>query len=199
MSEKCPTAGVMFARRMRQLRGRRFTHQELADELGRLGTPMSRVTLAKIEAGGKEGAKAGVRTRAANVSLEDVLAISLALGVAPINMLAAEDLTEPVTVTPNTVVTGETVREWVRGERPLPGQDARTFFSTAPEEEWLVANHPAVRTAHLMLQTLENVTGFGTGHQVDDSQRAALMDDLRIQLQRVNDEVGRILQPETVG
>jgi transcriptional regulator with XRE-family HTH domain len=60
-----------------------LTQQQLAQRTAELGHSLNRVTIAKIEAGAKEGARNSDRVRADNVTLADVLVLAAALDTAP--------------------------------------------------------------------------------------------------------------------
>ncbi len=140
------TAGIVFARRLREVRERkRWTQQRLADELDRLGlrspaaNSISRVTLAKIEAGGEEHTSGKNRTRAKNVSLEEVLALSAALGVAPVHMIATPDEGSEdayLQVAPRLELEPDRARRWIRGEEPLRATDKQFFEGQVSADEW---------------------------------------------------------------
>ncbi len=126
--------GEVFAQRMRAVRKRRdLTQAQLADRLEDIGvTGLGRGTLSKIEA--------NVNGRAANVSIQDALAICAALNVAPVHMLAPDseggEWTE-VRVAPKLVRRSTQVRAWIRGEWPLGhDDDPRAFFAEMPPHEF---------------------------------------------------------------
>jgi transcriptional regulator with XRE-family HTH domain len=108
---KVPTVGEVVGRHVRSYRKKLgWTQQDLADETSKLGHPINRVTLAKLEAGG---------TRAANVSLVDTMVLAAALSVPPPLLflpLGEEDL---VAITPAVKVHPHLVLDWVTGEEPF--------------------------------------------------------------------------------
>lgn len=120
------SAGEVFAERLFEVRTRRgWSQEELAERLESAGHKIHRVTLAKIELGG---------TRAKNVSLEDVLAISYVLGVSPLHMFIP--LRGDVYVAVGELVNGdETARRWARGFDTLAYEDVRFFQSERPDRE----------------------------------------------------------------
>jgi hypothetical protein len=76
------------------------------------------------------------------VPLEDVLALSFALGVSPLHMVVPFDPDKRVVVASNAGegqwkpgMTTDVIRQWLRGEEPLPGQDEQVFFSEVPSAE----------------------------------------------------------------
>jgi len=132
------TAGEVFARRMREVRRRRdWSQADLANRLKELGHPIHRVTLTKIEQGGKETASPEARTRAQNVALEDVLAISFALGVSPIHMIVPRQPDARLRVVSGKQAVDQILlRAWLRGESTLLDEDPRFFFSELPLDEF---------------------------------------------------------------
>ena len=143
MEERPPTPGVVFARRMREARERRpWTQQELADELAALGYPISRVTIAKIEQGGEPGARAYNVTRARNVSLEDALAISAALDVAPLALMLPQDDDELVAITPSAqTIAADAARDWIMGNLPIT---AAWSLTDKPGEQGDIIEHRTI-------------------------------------------------------
>lgn len=121
--------GVVFARRMRQIRkAQGMTQTALAERLAELEHPIARSTLNKIESGGP---------RARNVRLEDAVAIAAALNTSPLNMMTPDSNQEFVRVTPAVVEMGAKVRTWLRGYYPLlDDDDLRQFFNVVPDEEF---------------------------------------------------------------
>jgi transcriptional regulator with XRE-family HTH domain len=142
--------GEVFALRLSEVRNRRgWTQQQLSDRLTELRHPIHRVTLAKLEQG---------EMRSRNVPLEDVLAIALALGVAPLHLFVPFEPSRMLSVTPSAQLQPETARQWIRGRRFVdysehegygvgiaqgdrPGwmgddlQQYRFYFSELPPEE----------------------------------------------------------------
>lgn len=111
-----PTGVV--AKRVRELRRRReWSAERLAEELTKLGIEWNRGVVTKLETGRRE-----------SVSVAELLALALALDVAPVNLLVSLD-DQPYQVTPNRVAGADQVRSWVRGQVPLPGVDMRTFLA----------------------------------------------------------------------
>lgn len=173
------TAGMVFARRLREVRTRKgWTQQELADELTRLGMterPISRVTLAKIEAGGEEHTNEKNRTRAQNISVEEALAISVALGVAPVHMVAtpsAEQQDALIEVTPRMRVRPDEARRWIRGEEPLRAAERQFFDSQVAAEEWGQRENRAYRAVN----DLRGVLGHLLSGEASEPREILLQD-----------------------
>ncbi|WP_280837575.1 helix-turn-helix transcriptional regulator [Micromonospora sp. A200] len=121
---------------MRDLRkGRGWSAQRLAEEMTRVGISWDRSIVANLESG---------RRRA--VSVEEWLALSFVLDVAPVHLLVPPtDDQRPATggfveVQPVGTVTTTPgfMRAWVRGQTPISTVDARRYFSEVPESEWQV-------------------------------------------------------------
>ncbi len=111
--------------RIRQLRKRHgFTQQDLADRLNLLGAHTDRAAVAKVELGQR------------GLSLNELFQYALALDVAPVHLVTAPDSEDPIALGPNMECTPGEMRAWVRGQRPFLWQDARTYFSEVPKQEF---------------------------------------------------------------
>ncbi len=114
----------VIARRVREVRSRhQMTAQDLAERMTTLGLPWNRTTVVKLENGRRE-----------NVSVTELLVLAEALATAPVNLLVPVT-DEPYQVTPARTESSDVVREWVRGNKPLPGtstEDQRTFYAEVP-------------------------------------------------------------------
>ena len=125
------TASQVFAESVRIQRKRKgWTLQQLAARLTEIGYPVHWTTVSKLE---KAGTPAG-----RNPKLEDLVAYSIALDVAPVHLLAGSYLPWGTALKLTPSVAGlhpRLTRGWVRGEAPLPEQDHRRYHSeVAPEE-----------------------------------------------------------------
>ncbi len=136
------TAGQTIARRIEEVRKRvrGWSQQDLADAVADIGGArgsLTRTALAKIEAGG---------TRAANLSVEHLLVIAAALGVAPVDLFIPidEDLPDRpsprLKITPGNdarpavTVTADHARAWVTGVGgPPAGGDLLFLLSQRPK------------------------------------------------------------------
>ncbi len=118
---------------VRQRRGRR--QAELAADTEAVGRRMHQTTIARTENAQRD------------VSVEELVALALALNVSPTNLLLPADGDELVAVTPELHVEPLWVRMWFYGQLALPlDADERTFMSEAPDYEWhqyLAKRHPA--------------------------------------------------------
>lgn len=118
------TPVATIAQRVKELRGRRgWTAAQLGAALGKHDVRWDRFTVANLESGKRQ-----------NVTVNELLALALALDVAPVNLLVPLD-DRPYQITPTRTEGADTVRSWVRGEQPLPGTDERTYFAEAPLRE----------------------------------------------------------------
>lgn len=86
-----------------------WSQQDLADELEKLGHPLNRMTLSKIERGARERI----------VSLVDALALAAALNVPPPLLFLPLGVEERVAITPKVVVHPQLVVDWIAGAGPL--------------------------------------------------------------------------------
>jgi transcriptional regulator with XRE-family HTH domain len=111
---------------MREARDRRqWTQADLAQRMTDRGRPTDRTTIAKIETGG---------TRAANVSIAELLVIAAALGVAPIHLIAPREADEGLDVG-TLSLSADDARGWIRGLLLLEDSDPRAFFAEMSERE----------------------------------------------------------------
>lgn len=122
-----PTEAI--AARVRKLREQQgMSAQRLGERLQEVGLPWNRSVVANLESG-----------RRPNVSVEEWLALAYVLQVAPLNLLLPiDDEMTPYFCAPTYAVSVHRVREWIRGEAPLEGQDPRIYFSEVPLKEWHV-------------------------------------------------------------
>lgn len=102
------SVGEVLAERVRRYREQQGLRQEdVADRCVELGYPMSRVTLAKLEAGG---------TRSENASLAEVLVLAAALDVPPPLLFLPLGDDEEMAITPNVTVHPHLVLDWLAGD-----------------------------------------------------------------------------------
>jgi transcriptional regulator with XRE-family HTH domain len=116
-----------LARRVRTLREHQgLTQQELADRLKKLGVPIDRSAVARLERGRR------------GMTVAEMLALALALSVAPVHLLVDPDSDEPITLISHglPLPPAEMIRGWIRGELPIPPQNTRTYFAEAPLSEF---------------------------------------------------------------
>jgi transcriptional regulator with XRE-family HTH domain len=112
--------------RVRQLRDARgWSAMRLAKRLDELGYGrMDRDVIANLENG-----------RRRTVTVEDWLALALALDVAPVHLLVPPRSEDRLLVG-HLEIDPDLARAWVRGETPHPEQDDRVFRTEVPDEEW---------------------------------------------------------------
>jgi transcriptional regulator with XRE-family HTH domain len=117
-----PTQAV--ARQVRAIRERRrMTAAKLAEEMTRVGVKWDRGTVAKLETGRRE-----------NVSVAELLALAAVLSVSPVWLLVPTVDDAPYKATPTQTEPAQVVRNWIRGDRPLPGTDWRLYVAEGPSE-----------------------------------------------------------------
>ncbi len=138
----------------------------LAERVRAEGVPMNRSALANIET-----------RRRADLTLEEVSALAMALNVSPTNLLLPEDDREIVSVTPSRQDRAYFVRQWIYGNMRLPSvagdirdasdRDLDREFQTTAAPEWerrerdeRFARHPvAFAVAELMTYVRDGVLG----------------------------------------
>lgn len=84
---------------------------------------MDRSNLGRIESGRTTG------------QLDNVMALALALGVAPIHLMLPREGEEMVEIAPKRHLDPATAREWVGGMRLLDDSDPLAFFAALPDED----------------------------------------------------------------
>lgn len=135
------TPGQAIARRVREARkARGWSAQQLAERCADLGMPeLDRSTIANIENGRRQ-----------RVGVDELLVLALALGVAPVHLLVPLH-EEWYAVTPEHITGASRVRQWVRGNYPIPPiqndpvlrqADRDTYLSQQPEKEWTPPPEP---------------------------------------------------------
>jgi transcriptional regulator with XRE-family HTH domain len=142
---KAITAGAVFAERLREARNARgWRQQDLADEMGKLGMPMDRTTIAKLEKGQRE------------VRLDELVALAVALDVALVHLVLPIEGDEsspiegdklpvhpthgpPVKLTPKREVDQVKARRWARGDIPLDPANYRSYAEQSPGDKYVSA------------------------------------------------------------
>ncbi|WP_369184127.1 helix-turn-helix domain-containing protein [Streptomyces sp. Y1] len=130
-----PTLSVSdaVALRVKEARNRRgWTMKQLAAACHDVGaTKLTAPVLANIETGRRDAN--GVRRR--ELSIDEVVALAVALDISPMHLLGLPEEAEPgttVLLTPEVSVSdGELLMEWFCGQKALPQSDSRQFYSTA--------------------------------------------------------------------
>lgn len=148
------TPSDVVAKRVREIRRKHgLTVAQLAQRCAELGMPeLTSQAIYNLEAGRKD--RQGRRRRA--VTVDELLALAAVLDVAPVWLLvpADDDDKEPYQVTPTRAELADVVRNWVRGDRPLPGTDWRRYIAEGPSE-WGYYLSPDEWEEHTRLAALE--------------------------------------------
>lgn len=146
--ERTPS-GVVGARVREVRRLRDWTAAQLAERCADLGAPEITSSVVTDLETGRRDKTTGRRRR--NITVDELLVLALALDVAPVHLIAPtypapgwgrqDGRNDPndaqlYAVTSTQEVPVYRVRSWVRGERPLPGTDARLYFTQIPSHEF---------------------------------------------------------------
>jgi transcriptional regulator with XRE-family HTH domain len=112
-------------RRVAELRARRgLSAQKLADRCAEYGMPeLNRSVITNLE-----------NDRRQAVTVDELLTLALALGVAPLHLFIPTDDSARVAITPNSDVDAAYARQWVIGEQPL--LDGETSYHTEVPDGW---------------------------------------------------------------
>ncbi|WP_395105271.1 multiprotein-bridging factor 1 family protein [Actinomadura sp. SCN-SB] len=148
-----PTPSDVVGARVREVRKRRgWTAAQLAARCTEAGAPEITASVVTDLETGRRDKTTGRRRR--NITVDELLALALALDVAPVHLLAP--LKEGAYwVTPGRAVKVGLLRHWIRGHEPLSDKtDRRTFFGEVPEQEW---QPPPPPDAEAMRQFMEFV------------------------------------------
>ncbi len=124
----------VVAARVRLYRKRRGLSQAaLVEEMDRLGHPMERGSLSKLESG---------KTRADNVTLREILVLAAALAVPPPLLFLPLGDDVDIYLTPTTQVDPLLAFRWLCGETPFGhiGADGLAYADNV--REWTVASEP---------------------------------------------------------
>ena len=139
----------VFAEQMRIQRARKgWTQRQLAARLAKLGFLVHQTTVGKWESGERR------------ISLDEALAISVALDVGPAHMVAGSYV-DAAFSRPSIALSQKTppvsarqMRMWVRGQQALWGQDERRYYTEVAPDEWLAIQRAGVMGLHRGLQEL---------------------------------------------
>lgn len=126
------TPSDVIGQRVNEVRKRRgWSLDTLAKECAKVG--MDRLTknaLENIEYGRRD--KQGQRRR--EVTVEELIALALALNVSPLSLIVPPDALK-VQITAERDEFAAVARDWFRGLHPLADQDPRLFFAEVPRDE----------------------------------------------------------------
>ncbi|MFC1442928.1 helix-turn-helix transcriptional regulator [Streptacidiphilus sp. N1-10] len=123
------------ARRIKEARGRRgWTAKQLAEQCAARGLPrLTHSVLNNIESGRHNAA--GERKR--DVTVDELVGLAMVLDVAPLHLLAlpeGADKDTAVRLLPDVAVSdNQALVLWMRGEKALPANDARLYYSSTME------------------------------------------------------------------
>jgi transcriptional regulator with XRE-family HTH domain len=164
----------VFAEQMRIQRDRRgWTQRQLAARLSKLGLVVHQTKIGKWESGERR------------ITLDEALAISVALDVSPAHMIAGSytdgGLWEPsVALSAATApVSARQMRMWVRGQQSLWGQDEKRYYTEVAPDEWLAMQRAGVIVLLRGVQELVDAWA-------DDDRESALEI-----IEALSDELGR--------
>jgi transcriptional regulator with XRE-family HTH domain len=176
----------VFVEQMRIQRARKgWTQKQLAARLAKLGFVVHQTTIGKWEAGERR------------ISLDEALAISVALDVDPAHMVAGS-YSNLAFSSPSIALSSKTppvsarqMRMWVRGLRPVWGQDERRYYTEVGPDEWRAMQRPGV--LGLLRAVQELVDAFA-----DDDREAAveIVEIMREELDRQHRALERELSKE---
>ena len=109
---------------------------------------LTRSVIANAESGRRQG----------GFTIEEMLTLAYVLDVAPVYLFLPIEAAL-VSITPNWVSSAGYVREWVRGNYALPGQDPRTYERERPDFDWNAeksrAERPPMATGEEIKRWLE--------------------------------------------
>jgi transcriptional regulator with XRE-family HTH domain len=106
---------------------RGLTAEQLSAQMAALGVPFHTSVLANLETG-----------RRRFVTVAELLALAVVLGVAPVHLLVPVDDEGDYAITPNVSVPAARARAFIRGTDPLDS-DAKTYHMHVPTSELTAA------------------------------------------------------------
>jgi transcriptional regulator with XRE-family HTH domain len=164
----------VFAEQMRIQRDRRgWTQRQLAARLSKLGLVVHQTKIGKWESGERR------------ITLDEALAISVALDVSPAHMIAGSysdgGRRDPaIALSAATApVSARQMRMWVRGQQSLWGQDEKRYYTEVAHDEWLAMQRAGVIVLLRGVQELVDAWA-------DDDRESALE-----VVEALSDELGR--------
>lgn len=101
-------------------RGRGWTQQQLADAMGRVGFPVNRATIAKVEVGKRP------------MEVSELVAFAAALDVPPTALFLPLGA-DRVALTDGVTVDAATAAAWSAGDAPLDPANVRTYSLESPK------------------------------------------------------------------
>jgi transcriptional regulator with XRE-family HTH domain len=160
----------VFAEQMRIQRLRKgWTQKQLAARLASLGIVVHHTTIGKWEAAERR------------ITLDEALAISIALDVALVHMISGS-YSERAVRRPGIALSRKTppvsarqLRLCIRGQQPLWGQDERRYSSEVAPDEWRALQRPGV--AYLLQAAQELLDAWAAGDPQAGVEVVELMSD----------------------
>ncbi len=152
----------IFAYRLRDARmSKGWRQQDLADAMKKIGHPVNRATISKIEKGargvggghGREPIRCS-ETSPRPVSLGVAIAFAAALDVAPVHLFLPITDEDDVLLAPEVRVDPGTAYEWARGDHPL-GEDDRFYRFQGPRQRAKAATLADLEEMGILQVTLE--------------------------------------------
>jgi transcriptional regulator with XRE-family HTH domain len=132
--DRAQTPSDVVAERVRDVRiKRKLKVAQLAERCAAAGAPhLTAQAIYKIE-GQRESATRPPR----QVTVDELVALGVALNVAPLHLLVPPDDYKKAYLLTSTISERAVyVRHWIRGEIPLPGADPREYFAEVPRTEY---------------------------------------------------------------
>jgi transcriptional regulator with XRE-family HTH domain len=126
----------VIGRQVRQARKLLLVKQtDLARRLAERDVHMHQATITRLERGDR------------SLSVADLFAVTVELGVSPLWLLSGSYTNEAVPVLPEPFdpVSPPRMRAWLRGQNELPGADPATFFGVVPDDEHRARLHRGVQ------------------------------------------------------
>lgn len=118
----------VYRERLKEVRKRRgWTQEELAAAMGKIGHPINRTTIAKIERGHRP------------MEVSELVAFAAVLDVQPASLYLPLDA-ETVWLTESLPVDADEAVEWARGTAPLNPENARSYYAESPSATFGPAN-----------------------------------------------------------
>jgi len=166
---------------------RRMTLDELGAALARVGRPMQRSGLSKIETGDRR------------VDVDDLVALALALDVTPNRLLLPAAGDEPVPLTGNVGADWSQAWAWAVGDDPLDAGDKRRarVYGDAASARFRAENRPHDPPGTTTFGEMRDIADAGRLRGLTSSVTAALGDGLKPGL--VRDYVNLITSPAILG
>lgn len=139
MTQQAEGPSDIIGQRIREVRRRRgWSGEVLAQRCQEHGLTLSRQAVANIENG--RPSQDGTRRR--HVTVEELLGLSLVLGVAPVHLLIPKSNDENYPLTESHAVATEIARNWVRGstQLPLSDEDTMIWLTERPQQEMRIVS-----------------------------------------------------------